>query len=98
MKKPAGNIINKRIIAIVILAMALVSLQFIEEHSYAIERYYSEGFYLFICRVLHPVFNLFPFSLGDIIYMAVICLIIYYTVRLIRLLFKKQFRQAGILF
>lgn len=95
--KAAGNIINKRIIAIVILAVALVSLQIIEAHPNVIEHYYSEGIYLFICRVLHPVFNLFPFSVGDIIYLAVIGLIVYYAVRLIRLLFKKQFRQAGIL-
>lgn len=97
-KKSAVSIVNKRIIAIVILAVALVSLQLIEEHPYTIEHYYSEGIYLYICRILHPFFNLFPFSLGDIIYMVVICFIIYYAVRLIRLLFKKQFRQAGILF
>jgi hypothetical protein len=34
----------------------------------AVEKYYSEGFYLFMCHVLHPVFNMLPFSFGDILY------------------------------
>ncbi|MGN6179943.1 MAG: DUF3810 domain-containing protein [Mucilaginibacter sp.] len=92
-----GNGIKKRLIAIGILAIAFFLLYLLEDHPQTIERYYSQGFYLFICRVFHPVFNLFPFSVGDVFYIVLIGLIIYYLVRFIRLLFKKQFRQAGIL-
>jgi hypothetical protein len=92
-----NNPIKRRLIAIVILAVAFFLLYLLEGHPQTIERYYSNGFYLFICKVFHPVFNLFPFSVGDVFYIVLIGLIIYYFVRLIKLLFKKQFRQAGIL-
>jgi hypothetical protein len=81
----------------VILVIAFFLLYFLEDHPQTIERYYSNGFYRFICQVFHPVFNLFPFSVGDVFYIVLILLIIYYFIRLIRLLFKKQFRQAGVL-
>lgn len=92
-----SNPIKKRLIAIGILAVAFFLLWLLEDHPYTIERYYSSGFYLLICRVFHPVFNLFPFSVGDMFYIVLVGLIIYYLIRLIRLLFKKQLRQAGVL-
>lgn len=91
------NPIIKRLIAIVILAIAFFLLVLLEDHPQAIERYYSNGFYLVICHVFHPVFNIFPFSVGDVFYTVLIILIVYYLIRLVRLLFKKQLRPAGIL-
>ena len=91
------NVIRTRTIAIVVLAVVIVLLDLLDDHPKIIERWYSEGVYLGICRVLHPIFNLFPFSVGDVLYLAVIVLIIYYFIKLVRLLFKKQFKQAGIL-
>jgi len=92
-----NNPIKRRLIAIAALIAAFFLLFLLEGYPHIIEKYYSNGFYRFICRVFHPIFNLFPFSVGDVFYIALILLIIYYFVRLIRLLFKKQFRQAGIL-
>lgn len=95
---PQGkNVIRTRTIAIIVLAVVIVLLDLLNDHPQFIERWYSEGVYLWICRLLHPIFNLFPFSVGDVLYLAVIILIIYYFIKLIRLLFKKQFKQAGIL-
>jgi len=95
---PQGkNIIRTRIIAIIVLAVIIALIGLLDDHPQLIEHWYSEGAYLWICRLLHPVFNLFPFSVGDVLYLAVIILIIYYFIKLIRLLFKKQFKQAGIL-
>jgi len=97
-KRPVSkNIVKARIIVIVILAFALFLLGLLESHPQVIEKYYSEGAYLFICRVMHPVFNLFPFSMGDMLYLVVIGFMVYYFIRLIRLLFKKEFKQAGTL-
>lgn len=87
--------IQKRLLAIAVLAIALFMLSVFEAHPAAIERYYSDGLYVFICRVLHPVFNLFPFSVGDVLYIAVIVYLIWLFFRLIYLLFKKQFKHAG---
>jgi hypothetical protein len=87
----------KRAAAIILLALAIYLLMVFADHPQAVEKYYSQGFYLFLCRVLHPVFNLFPFSVGDVVYLAVIAYLIYAFIRLIKLLFKKRFKQVGLL-
>ncbi|HWZ34749.1 MAG TPA: DUF3810 family protein, partial [Mucilaginibacter sp.] len=89
------NQIQKRFLAIGILAIALYLLNVFEDYPDAVEKYYSNGFYVFICKVFHPVFNLIPFSVGDILYIVVVVYLIYLFVRFIGLLFKKRFRQAG---
>ncbi len=66
-----------------------------EDHPHAVEKYYSEGVYVLICKIFHPLFNIIPFSVGDVIYIAVVIYLIYLFIRLIMLLFKKQFKQAG---
>jgi hypothetical protein len=97
-RNPQGkNIIRTRAIAIVALVVVIVLLDLIDNHPKIIERWYSQGLYLWICRAVHPILNLFPFSVGDVLYLAVIILIIYYFIKLVRLLFKKQFKQVGIL-
>jgi len=85
-----------RAIAIVALAVALFLLMQLADHPALIERYYSEGLYPFICKILHPVFNLFPFSFGDVVYIVVIGYLFYALYLLIRLCIKKQFKQAGL--
>jgi hypothetical protein len=47
-----------KFVAIAILAVFIIILLFITGYPNFIERFYSEGLYLFFCRVLHPVFNL----------------------------------------
>jgi hypothetical protein len=96
-KRQKFSIVKKRIIAIVILAVVYFLLQLLEAHPATIERYYSTGIYPIICRILHPIFNLFPFSIGDVVYLVAIGFIIYYLIKLFRLLFKKQFKAAAFL-
>jgi hypothetical protein len=67
------------------------------DHPSAVERYYSQGLYPFICRTLHPVFNIFPFSIGDITYSLVVIWLIYTIVRFVRALFKKQWERSAII-
>ena len=83
----------KRIAVILSLALAIFILMQFGDHPVWVERYYSEGFYVLICYTLHPLFNLFPFSVGDIIYVAVIAYLIYKTISFFKLLFKKQFKN-----
>jgi hypothetical protein len=85
-----------RAIAIVSLAVALFLLMQLADHPKIVERYYSEGVYPIICKILHPVFNLFPFSFGDVVYSAVIAWLFYALYLLIKLCIKKQFKQAGL--
>jgi len=85
-----------RVIAIVALEIIILLLMELADYPKLVERYYSEGLYPLICKVLHPVFNLFPFSVGDVFYIVVVGYFVYALVRLIRLGFKKQFKMAGL--
>jgi hypothetical protein len=82
-----------KFVAIAILAVFIIILLFITGYPNFIERFYSEGLYLFFCRVLHPVFNIFPFSVGDVAYICIIIYGLWALVQLIRLTFKKRFAQ-----
>jgi hypothetical protein len=95
-KQPGKKAFFKRGVIILSLIVAIYLLMVFAGHPQAVEKYYSEGFYLFICQVLHPVFNIFPFSFGDVVYLIVIGYIIYALIRLIALCFKRRFMQAGI--
>ncbi|SEP03043.1 DUF3810 domain-containing protein [Mucilaginibacter sp. OK283] len=86
----------KRIITILLLAMVLFLLMLLAGHPALVERYYSQGFYKIVCWIFHPVFNLFPFSVGDLLYIAVIVILIVAIVRMVKLLVKKQFKKVGL--
>ena len=90
-KKP----LLKRTVVILLLTLAIFILMQLADHPAVVEHYYSSGFYIFICRVFHPVLNLFPFSVGDILYITVIGYLIYKIIRIFKLLFKKQFKRIG---
>ena len=94
-RKESKKLITRGLIILGLIASVNLLLVF-ADHPQAVEKYYSKGFYLFICHILHPIFNLFPFSVGDIIYLLVISYIIYAIVRIIALCIKKQFLQASI--
>ena len=84
----------KRTVILFVLWLAIYLLMVFADHPQAVERYYSEGLYPVICRILHPVLNLIPFSLGDVVYALVVIYLVYALVRLIKLLFKKRFKDA----
>ena len=96
LNKGSGRVFRIGVIAIAGLALAIFLLMLFADHPLAVERYYSEGFYPFICHVLHPVLNLFPFSVGDVVYIAVIAYLIYAVFRLVKLGFRKEFKAAGL--
>lgn len=83
--------VHKRLLTIFILAVVLFLLGIFQEHPNAIEKYYSQGFYVWVCKLWHPVLNLVPFSVGDVIYIAVVISLIYIFCRVVYLLFKKRF-------
>jgi hypothetical protein len=96
--KSSKKAVKVKVITIVALAFAILLLMIFSNHPQAVERYYSKGFYTFICRILHPVFDLFPFSVGDIVYISIIIYLLYALFRLIRYVFKKRWKQAGVFF
>ncbi|HJP64575.1 MAG TPA: DUF3810 family protein, partial [Mucilaginibacter sp.] len=89
--------VNARLAAMVVLAALIFLITLLEDHPAAVERYYSTGLYPIICHVFHPVFNLFPFSIGDIVYIVVVIYLVYAFVKLVRLLLKRKWKPAVIL-
>lgn len=85
---------NRQLKWIAILLLIILLLTGFRQNPAWVERYYYGGFYRLICRALHPLFNLFPFSVGDGIYLIVIVLLIFGAFRLMRFLFIKQFHPA----
>lgn len=90
--------INSRIVILVGLALIIFILMVVDDHPQFIEHYYSNGLYRAVCYIFHPIFNLFPFSVGDLFYMLVVCYLLYAAVKLIRLLIKREWRPAGTFF
>jgi len=95
-KSTARQKVKVRLIAIAILVVAIFLLMELADYPHLVEHYYSRGLYPVMCHVLHPIFNLFPFSVGDLLYIAAIVYLGYALVRLVKLCFKKEFKVAGI--
>ncbi|MGZ3821179.1 MAG: DUF3810 domain-containing protein, partial [Mucilaginibacter sp.] len=87
--------IRTRIIVITLLGLGIFILMVIADHPNIVERYYSNGFYRGVCYIFHPVFNLFPFSVGDLFYIGIIGYLVYAVGRLIKWLIKRQWKVAG---
>lgn len=85
----------KRSIAIAILAVVIYLLYVLTNYPALVERYYSKGLYIAVCYVLHPLLNIFPFSVGDVIYSLVVLCILYLIGRTVYLLIRLRFRQIG---
>ncbi|PJJ79936.1 DUF3810 domain-containing protein [Mucilaginibacter auburnensis] len=94
MPKPINPYL-KQLITIAALAVAIWLLGVFTNYPQLVERYYSQAFYVGVCYVLHPLLNILPFSIGDVIYIAVIGYLLYLLGRCIYLLFKKQFKVIG---
>jgi len=90
------NPVKARLITIAVLAILIFLITLLEDHPSAVERYYSRGVYPVISHIFHPVFNLFPFSVGDIIYIATVIYLGYAFVKLVRMLYKRNWRRAAI--
>ncbi|MCO5935824.1 DUF3810 domain-containing protein [Mucilaginibacter sp. RB4R14] len=95
-KQKPGKVFTNRGLIILGLMLAVNLLLVFADHPRAVEQYYSNGFYPIISHILHPVFNLFPFSIGDLIYLFVIGYLVYVLVRLVAMCIKKKFIHAGI--
>lgn len=63
----------------------------ISKHPLWVDRYYVNGFYPFISKLLRTIFGWIPFSLGDIFYAIVIILGIRFIYRIIRIQERSRF-------
>ncbi|WP_074408048.1 DUF3810 domain-containing protein [Aquimarina megaterium] len=70
----------------VLLPVQIILIQILSFFPEVIERFYSNGLFVYISKALRYVFGWLPFSFGDILY----CVLI---IMLIRFLFKKVFKK-----
>ena len=82
--------------AIILMMMVLALLFLFAGSPQLIERFYSEAFYIFLCHILHPVFNIFPFSFGDLLYVITIAYMTYHAVLFIRDMIRRRLMQCGL--
>jgi len=75
-----------------ILTILIIILSVITWYPRFIEHFYSQGLYLMFCHILHPVLNVFPFSVGDVCYIGLIIYGIYALMQIIRYLLKKKWQ------
>ena len=88
----------KRSIAIAVLAVVIYLLYVFTAYPALVERYYAKGFYVAVCYVLHPLLNILPFSVGDVMYSLVVVYMLYLLGRIVYLLIKMRFKQIGFVF
>jgi len=94
LNKSSKRTLKIKVIVIAALAVAVYLLTLFAGYPQAVERYFSESFYPVICSLLHPALNIFPFSVGDILYIVAVAYLIYSLFKLIKQLFKKEFIPA----
>ena len=82
----------------ILLVMQWAFVQIIAQYPSFIEKYYSNGLYIYISKTLRYLLGWIPFSIGDLIYTLLIIYILksFYTVLKNRKLnFKKTFFKIG---
>ena len=69
--------------------------QFIAQYPSIIEKYYSNGLYIFISKLFRTIFGWVPFSIGDVIYFLGAVLILYALVKFFK---RKLFSFKNLFF
>lgn len=60
----------------ILLVMQWAFLRIIAQYPAAIEKYYSNGLYIYISKLLNLIFGWIPFSVGDILYAILVIFIL----------------------
>lgn len=87
---------KNKLLVVGALSVLIILLVNLDAFPHFVNQFYSESLYRAICFILHTLFGWLPFSFGDVLYIAVIAYLLYSVVHLLILLFKKQFKPAGI--
>lgn len=88
--------LRRRLITTACITILLILIFSLKNQTEFIEKYYSNGLYIFFRKGFHFVFNYIPFSVGDLLYVATIVILAIGTFKLIGLLFRREWRKAGI--
>jgi hypothetical protein len=58
-----------------------------------VERYYTYGFYPYVSKILRYLFGWVPFSIGDLLYLSLVCFILYKAITYGILLKRRQVKK-----
>src|ERR1700744_3560499 len=86
----------KKVIWAYLIVLA-IGIKVVSYFPRVVERWYSNGFYPQVSRLQRLLFGWIPFSVGDILYLAVAIWLIVGLVRLIRRLIRREADKAWLL-
>jgi len=93
--KPGIPSFKKQLIIFCSLLLSIFLVNRAMQYPDAVEQWYSDHLYRFICYIIRPVVNFLPFSVGDIFYTVVVALFLIGIYKWFKLIFKKQFAKSG---
>lgn len=79
----------RRYVHLLILPILLWSASIFMDNEQLVETYYTKGMYPFVSRALRVLFGWLPFSIGDFLYVAIISILLWGSIRLF-----KEFKVA----
>src|ERR1700743_3250171 len=88
---------TKRKIAWICLITLAVVIKVLSRWPAAVEKYYSTGLYPVLSRIQRSLFGWIPFSIGDLLYGAILICIFYNLVVMIRKLIRKQVDRSWLM-
>jgi len=59
---------NKKLGLVIFLVIQIILISILKDHPEFIERFYSNGLYVFLSKLMRYVFGWLPFSVGDVLY------------------------------
>lgn len=74
----------------VFLALLAIAIKIFSFFPSLVENFYSRSIYPATSKVLRTIFGWIPFSVGDVVYLAVIFMLLHYIIKLVRHLFAKK--------
>ena len=89
--------VRVKIITIAALIILITLIIIFAGSPLLVERFYSEGFYPLLSHLLHHLFNIFPFSIGDLLYLSVIIYLLFRLALFFKRLFNRAFTRCGIM-
>jgi hypothetical protein len=82
-----------QLLSIAILTILLGMLFLAGNFPLLIEKYYANGLYPIISTMLHFTFNWLAFSIGDVLYAAIILYLIYQVWQIVHCVIKRTYRR-----
>jgi hypothetical protein len=93
---PQYRLFKNKLLIAGAFSVLLILLVNLNAFPHFVNQFYSEGLYRIVCFILHVLLGWLPFSVGDVLYIAIVAYLLYAIVHLLILLFKKQFKPAGV--